>query len=62
MRAPSVRVGRNRRRTFVYLPALMIGAALFLLAMPILNGAAVLGASLLLAGAGGFVLEVDDRR
>ena len=61
MRAPSVRVGRNRRRTLVYLPLLVLGAALFLLAMPVLNGAAVLGASLLAAGAGGFVLEVDDR-
>ena len=59
MRAPSVRVGRNRRRTFVYVPALVIGAALFLLAMPLLNGIAVLGALLLVAGTGGFVLEVD---
>lgn len=61
MRPPSVRVGRNRRRTFVYVPALVIGAALFLLAMPLLNGAALLGALLLVAGTGGFVLEVDGR-
>lgn len=61
MRAPSVRVGRNRRRAFVYFPVLIVGAALFLLAVPVLNGAAVLGASLLVAATGGFVVEVDGR-
>lgn len=56
-----MRVGQNRRRTFLYLPLLMIGAALFMLAFPVLNGAAVAGALLLITGAGGFVLEADGR-
>jgi hypothetical protein len=57
-----VRVGQNRRRTYLYVPLLVLGAAMFLLAFPALNGAAVAGALLLVAGAGGFVLEADGRR
>jgi uncharacterized membrane protein len=56
-----VRVGQNRRRTFLYLPLLIIGALMFTLAFPVLNGLAVLGAVTLTAGAGGFVLEADSR-
>ncbi|KRE72608.1 hypothetical protein [Arthrobacter sp. Soil762] len=61
MRRPSARVGLNRRRTFAYLPLLIIGALLFTLALPVLNGVAVFGALTLMAGAGGFVLEADSR-
>lgn len=61
MRAPSVRVGMYRRCIFLYVPALILGAAMFLLAFPVLNGAALAGALLLAAGAGGFVREADGR-
>ena len=61
MRRPSARVGLNRRRTFAYLPLLIIGALLFTLTFPVLNGVAVVGALTLMAGAGGFVLEADSR-
>lgn len=56
-----MRVGQHRRRTFLYLPLLVLGAVLFLLAFPVLNSAAVAGALLLVTGAGGFVLEADGR-
>lgn len=56
-----MRVGMNRRRTFLYVPMLVLGAAMFLLAFPVVNGAAVAGALLLVMGAGGFVLEADGR-
>jgi hypothetical protein len=61
VKRPSVRVGLNRRRTFLYLPLLIIGALLFLLAFPVMNGVAVLGAVTMVSGAGGFVLEADPR-
>lgn len=61
MKRPSVRVGLNRRRTFLYLPLLIIGALFFFLAFPVMNGVAVFGAVTLIGGAGGFVLEADAR-
>lgn len=63
MRAPSARVGRNRRRAFLYTPALVIGALMFLAAtatFPIINSAYLAGVTLLIAGAAGFVLETGQ--
>lgn len=57
MRAPSRRVARRRRHAVVYVPLLVLGAAVFLAAAPTLNGAAMLGALILLAGTAGVVLE-----
>lgn len=65
MRAPSLRVGRNRRRTFLYLPLLIIGALLFIAALaafPIINGAYLSGVTLLLTGAAGFILETGQSK
>ena len=65
MKAPSVRVGRNRRRTFLYLPLLIIGGLLFLAAtatFPVINGAYLTGVTLLLAGAAGFILETGQSK
>lgn len=57
---PSLRVGRNRRRTFLYTPLLILGALMFLAAIetfPIINSGYLAGVTLLIAGAAGFVLE-----
>lgn len=65
MRAPSVRVGRNRRRTFLYCPAIVLGALLFLAAvptLPIINSAYIAGVTLLMAGASGFIIETGLRK
>lgn len=65
MKAPSVRVGRNRRRTFLYSPALVIGALMFLAAtadFPIINSAYLAGVTFLIAGAAGFVLETGQSK
>ena len=65
MKGPSVRVGRNRRRTFLYLPLLIIGGLLFLAAtatVPVINGAYLTGVTLLLAGAAGFILETGQNK
>ncbi|MCT9624311.1 hypothetical protein HWD94_04125 [Pseudarthrobacter equi] len=62
---PSVRVGRNRRCTFLYLPFLVLGALLFLASTetaPIVNGAYLLGVTLLLAGAAGFIVETGHTK
>lgn len=63
MRAPSVRVGRNRRRTFLYTPLLILGALMFLAALaafPIINSGYLAGVTFLLAGTAGFVLETGQ--
>ena len=63
MRAPTTRVGRNRRRTFLYLPLLIIGALMFLAALaafPIINSGYLAGVTFLIAGAAGFVLETGQ--
>ena len=60
-----MRVGRNRRRTFLYLPLLIIGGLLFLAAtatFPVINGAYLTGVTLLLAGAAGFILETGQSK
>ena len=60
MKTPTARVGRNRRRTFVYAPLLILGALMFtaaLAAFPIINSAYLAGVTFLIAGAAGFVLE-----
>ena len=65
MKGQSVRVGRNRRRTFLYLPLLIIGGLLFLAAtatFPVINGAYLTGVTLLLAGAAGFILETGQSK
>lgn len=60
MSRPSARVGRNRRRAFLYAPLLLIGLLLILTSAPI-NGTYVLGTLLALAAAGGFVLESGEQ-
>ncbi|GAB2767371.1 hypothetical protein GCM10027090_41280 [Sinomonas soli] len=45
----------------MYIPLVVIGAAVFLAAAPVLNGAAMLGAALILAGAAGVVIESGPR-
>lgn len=56
MSRPSARVGRNRRRAFLYAPLLALGLLLVLAATPV-NGQYVLGAIVMMIGAGGFILE-----
>ena len=65
MKQPSVRVGRNRRRTFLYTPLLVLGALLFLAsteAAPVINSAYLAGVTFLLAGAAGFILETGHTK
>ncbi|MEJ1195054.1 hypothetical protein [Pseudarthrobacter sp. CCNWLW207] len=60
MRPPSVRVGRNRRRTFLYTPLLILGALAFIASLapfPIINSGYLAGVTFLIAGTAGFVLE-----
>ncbi len=59
---PSARVGRNRRRAFLYAPLLALGAAAYLPASPIFNGAAMLGLALMFTGTAGFVLETGPKK
>lgn len=63
MKAPSVRVGRNRRRTFLYLPLLILGALAFLASVasfPIINSGYLAGVTFLITGAAGFVFETGQ--
>lgn len=60
MSRPSARVGRNRRRAFLYAPLLTLGLLLVLTATPI-DGLYVLGTLLALVAAGGFVLESGEQ-
>jgi hypothetical protein len=62
VRAPSERVGRNRRRTYLYLPLLVLGALLVLASVPIFNSAYVAGLLFLTGGAAGFVLETGTQK
>jgi uncharacterized membrane protein YhaH (DUF805 family) len=54
---PTARVGRYRRRAYLYGPLVVLGAALILMTSPNLNGAYLAGLLVMMAGAGGFVLE-----
>jgi hypothetical protein len=65
VKGPSVRVGRNRRRTFLYLPLLLIGALMFLAALaafPIINAGYLVGVTFLMTGAAGFILETGQSK
>ncbi len=58
-----MRVGRNRRRTYLYTPALILGALMFMAAVatfPIINSAYLAGITFLIAGAAGFVRETGQ--
>jgi hypothetical protein len=60
---PSLRVGRNRRRVFVYAPLLILGALAFIASLasfPIINSGYLAGVTLLIAGTAGFVLETGQ--
>ncbi|MDI2019728.1 hypothetical protein PJL18_00219 [Paenarthrobacter nicotinovorans] len=57
MMRPTARVGRFRRRAYLYGPLVILGAALVLMTSPTLNGAYPAGLLILMAGTGGFVLE-----
>ncbi|WP_426302750.1 hypothetical protein [Arthrobacter sp. R-11] len=58
MRRPSARVGRNRRRVCLY-TTIGLAGSLMVFAAPNLNGLYLVGALLLLAACGGFVLDSD---
>jgi len=60
--APSARVGKNRRRAFLWLPLLAVGALAFLSAFPTFNSAYLLGLLFLTAGAAGFALETGTTK
>ena len=60
MSRPSARVGRNRRRAFLYAPLLAVGLLLILAATPV-NGQYVLGAIIMMIGPGGFILEPGEQ-
>ena len=62
MRAPSVRVGRNRRRTYLYTPALALGTLLMLSAFPLFNAGYLAGVLFLITGAAGIVLETGNQK
>ena len=62
MRAPSARVGRNRRRTHVYLPLFILGALLIVATVPTFNAAYLAGVLFLLGGVAGFVLETGPQK
>ena len=62
MTAPSARVGRNRRRTYLYTPALALGTILMLAAFPLFNAAYLAGVLILITGAAGFVLETGNQK
>lgn len=65
MKAPSLRVGRNRRRIFLYGPLVVLGALMFLAAtaaFPIINSAYLGGITFLLTGAAGFILETGQSK
>ena len=62
MRAPSVRVGRNRRRAYVYLPLFLLGAALIFAVVPTFNAAYLGGVIFLISGAAGFVIETGPHK
>ncbi|WP_160665374.1 hypothetical protein [Pseudarthrobacter sp. ATCC 49987] len=62
MRAPSARVGKNRRRVHVYAPLLVLGALLMTAAFPTFNSAYLVGVLFLTAGAAGFVLETGTQQ
>jgi hypothetical protein len=61
VRRPSARVGRNRRRVCLYTTAGLLGTAL-VFAAPNVNGLYLIGALLVLAACGGFVLESGPQR
>lgn len=58
-----MRVGRNRRRTFLYTPLLILGALALTAALasfPIINSGYLAGLTFLIAGAAGFALETGQ--
>ncbi|WP_284986994.1 hypothetical protein [Arthrobacter sp. fls2-241-R2A-172] len=57
MMRPTARVGLYRRRAYLYGPLVILGAALVLMSSGTVNGAYLAGLLIILAGAGGFVLE-----
>lgn len=63
MRAPTVRVGRNRRRAFLYFPLLVLGALMFaasLATFPIINSGYLAGVAFLITGTAGFIFETGQ--
>lgn len=57
---PSARVGRNRRRAYLYTPLILLGALAAWAAFPTFNAAYLAGILFLLTGAAGFVLETGQ--
>lgn len=57
-----MRVGRNRRRTYLYLPIFLLGALLILATVPTFNAAYLAGVIFLTGGAAGFVLETGTQK
>lgn len=57
-----MRVGRNRRRTYVYLPLFLLGALLITATVPTFNAVYLAGVIFLTGGAAGFVLETGPQK
>lgn len=54
---PSERVGRNRRRVYLYTTLILLGGLAVGASFPTFNAAYLVGIFFLVAGAAGFVLE-----
>jgi hypothetical protein len=54
---PSARVGRNRRRAYLYTSLIVLGGLAVGASFPTINAAYLVGMVFLVAGAAGFVLE-----
>lgn len=57
MSNPTARVGKNRRRAYLYTPLLATGALAVLTSTPVFNAVDLFGVISLAAGAAGFVVE-----
>jgi hypothetical protein len=53
---------KNRRRAWLYLPALILGALAVLASFPTINSAYLAGLIFLTAGAAGFALETGTQK
>jgi hypothetical protein len=62
MSAPTARTFRNRRRVYLYIPLLVLGALAVLASFPTMNSAYIGGLLFLTAGAAGFALETGTQK
>jgi hypothetical protein len=57
---PSARVGRNRRRAYLYPALIVLGGLALGASFPTINAAYLAGILFVVAGAAGFVLETGN--